>query len=78
MSRPRVLDLSEPTKPPKKKCVRGHVQRKVGWSLHRVYAKGKWYTARRCLACLLTDVQKCTKRSKLKRRRRTATSKAAA
>ena len=72
MARPRVLKLREPGTPPKKKCVRGHVQRKVGWSLHRVFVKGKWYTARRCLACLLSDVQKSTKRQKKKRRRRVA------
>jgi len=70
MARPRLLRLREPKTPPKKKCVRGHVQRKVGWSLHRVFVKGKWYTARRCLACLLTDVQKSTKRSKEKQKRR--------
>lgn len=70
MSRPRVLKLREPKTPPKHKCVRGHVQHDVGWMLHRVFVKGKWYTARRCLACLLSDVQKCTKRSKKQKRRR--------
>ena len=70
MSRPRVLKLQEPKKPPKCKCVRGHIQSKVGWSLHQTFVKGKYYTVRRCLACLLVDVKKCKKRLKKKRRRR--------
>ncbi len=64
MSRPRVLMLAEPEKPPKKRCIRGHLLKKVGWTLHRFERNGEWYTSRRCCACLLDDVQSCQRKNK--------------
>lgn len=65
MSRPRVLVLAEPERPPKKRCVHGHLLRKVGWTLHRFERNGEWYTSRRCSACLLGDVQRCQANSRV-------------
>lgn len=59
MSRPRRLELKEPEKPPKRRCVRGHVLRRVGWVLYRAKKKGKYYVLRRCAACLRKDVKRC-------------------
>lgn len=72
MARPRTLCLIEPESPPKRHCCRGHALRKAGWTLHRFQGRnGDWYTARRCRACLLEDVQSC-KAKKAKRLSRLA------